>query len=327
MPTQVRTRRPVLPKRPLVRERRPPATKRAATGQAGWIWPTPSRRITGGPETGHLAFDIGSSQQGRIGEPVWAPTRSTVTAIRNEPAGYGLNVRLRAASGEEIILGHLASFINTLRPGTVLEPGELVGQLGSSGASTGPHLHFEIRAPGPDTFATGWRSTRTALDPRTYYPSGYVGRPAFGEMPPISDFQFLPVTGAPVGSPSTPLQQAPGVGRTVSYSVPTRGGPLVPSQGVSAVGRVGTIPDQPAGEGEVRIASTPVGDITIPKPPLRKWLAFSFGAVLVVMGAGTLISRGVVGTQKKVANLALDLAPGTGTVRTLSQAAKSFGLK
>jgi hypothetical protein len=249
-----------------------------------------------------------------------------VTAIRNEPAGYGLNVRLRAASGEEIILGHLASFINTLRPGTVLEPGELVGQLGSSGASTGPHLHYEIRAPGPDTFATGWRSTRTALDPRTYYPSGYVGRPAFGEMPPISDFQFLPVTGSPVGTPSAPLQQASGVGRAVSYSVPERGTPLVPSQATSAVGQVG-VTRASTKEGEVRIASTPVGDITIPKPPLRKWLAFGFGAILVVMGAGTLISRGVVGTQKKVANLALDLAPGTGTVRTLSQAAKSFGLK
>jgi len=58
-------------------------------------------------------------------------------------SGYGNMVRLRHADGTETVYAHNAA--NMVRPGETIAAGEVIGLVGSTGRSTGPHLHFEVR--------------------------------------------------------------------------------------------------------------------------------------------------------------------------------------
>jgi len=75
------------------------------------------------------------------GTPVHAVARGVVTSA--EWAGaYGWRVVIRHPDGTETWYAHLSSFV--VRGGSV-EPGQVIGRVGSTGNSTGPHLHFEVR--------------------------------------------------------------------------------------------------------------------------------------------------------------------------------------
>lgn len=76
-------------------------------------------------------------------EPVLAAADGVVTRMGDDP-GYGRFVELTHAEGLTTLYGHLARFADGLAPGVALKAGSPVGRLGSTGASTGPHLHFEI---------------------------------------------------------------------------------------------------------------------------------------------------------------------------------------
>ena len=72
--------------------------------------------------------------------------------------GYGLHVKLTTAFGTELIFGHLSSStITTESNGQRVQAGELIGLSGSTGKSTGPHLHYE--------------STKAAVHIRSLVPS------------------------------------------------------------------------------------------------------------------------------------------------------------
>jgi murein DD-endopeptidase MepM/ murein hydrolase activator NlpD len=78
------------------------------------------------------------------GTPVRAVTKGVVSSA--EWAGaYGWRVIIRHADGTETWYCHLSSF--AVRGGTV-QPGEVIGRVGSTGNTTGPHLHFEVRRQG-----------------------------------------------------------------------------------------------------------------------------------------------------------------------------------
>jgi murein DD-endopeptidase MepM/ murein hydrolase activator NlpD len=78
------------------------------------------------------------------GTPVYAVAKGVVTSA--EWAGaYGWRVIIRHSDGTETWYCHLSSF--AVRGGTV-QPGEMIGRVGSTGNSTGPHLHFEVRQNG-----------------------------------------------------------------------------------------------------------------------------------------------------------------------------------
>jgi murein DD-endopeptidase MepM/ murein hydrolase activator NlpD len=66
-----------------------------------------------------------------------------------DPAGYGLYVTVDHGGGLLTLYGHLAS--TPLRDGLSVGPGQDIGLMGSSGLSTGPHLHFEVRQDGRPT--------------------------------------------------------------------------------------------------------------------------------------------------------------------------------
>lgn len=77
-------------------------------------------------------------------EPVLAAADGVVTRLGQDP-GYGRFVELKHAEGLSTRYGHLERFAPGLAPGVAVKAGTAVGRLGSTGTSTGVHLHFEIR--------------------------------------------------------------------------------------------------------------------------------------------------------------------------------------
>jgi murein DD-endopeptidase MepM/ murein hydrolase activator NlpD len=65
-------------------------------------------------------------------------------AARN--GGYGLMVEIDHGNGLASRYAHLSAI--DVREGQQIAPGEMVGRVGSTGRSTGPHLHFEVRIDG-----------------------------------------------------------------------------------------------------------------------------------------------------------------------------------
>jgi len=143
---------------------------RARPVSRGPFWPTVSRRVTQGPLAGHNALDIGAN----IGDPVFAPVGGVITSVVNSRTGYGLSIRQLTADGRELIFGHLSAV--GVRIGQRVNAGQTIGAVGSTGQSTGPHLHFEVRQPGPDVFAGG-TATTSALDPYSLFGLGAANAP------------------------------------------------------------------------------------------------------------------------------------------------------
>ena len=93
--------------------------------------------FTGEPGT-HNAIDISSA----VGAPVRAPADGIV--VKGEWAnGYGNVIYLSHGYGYSTRYGHLSSF--AVRPGERVKRGDIIGYVGSTGRSTGPHLHYEVR--------------------------------------------------------------------------------------------------------------------------------------------------------------------------------------
>ncbi len=94
----------------------------------------------------HTGTDLGAPE----GTPVVA-TQDGEVHIADYLGGYGLTVILRHAEGSlETRYAHLSRIL--VRPGEAVQQGEVVGLVGSTGNSTGPHLHFELR----ELTAQGW---------------------------------------------------------------------------------------------------------------------------------------------------------------------------
>lgn len=88
-------------------------------------------------------FHSGVDLAAPLGTPVRA-AQGGVAAVVVSAVGYGLHVIVRGgAGGLSTLYGHLASVAVT--DGAAVAPGEVIGTVGSTGNSTGPHLHFEVR--------------------------------------------------------------------------------------------------------------------------------------------------------------------------------------
>ena len=89
----------------------------------------------------HTGVDIAAPQ----GLPVYATGDGKVTvAARNMPgySGYGVVCRIDHGFGYESLYAHLSSL--AVKPGQEVKRGDIVGYVGNTGASTGPHLHYEV---------------------------------------------------------------------------------------------------------------------------------------------------------------------------------------
>ena len=90
-------------------------------------------------------FHAGIDYRGKRGTPVVAAGAGVVKLARRY-AGYGNFVQIDHGGGVVTAYGHLQRFL--VKPGAVVVAGQPIGHVGSTGRSTGPHLHFEIRLEG-----------------------------------------------------------------------------------------------------------------------------------------------------------------------------------
>jgi hypothetical protein len=86
-------------------------------------------------------FHPGIDIAGPTGIPVVATAEGTVLAAGWDQ-GYGKSIRILHGEGLETLFGHLDSVV--VSPGERVSRGEVIGYLGNTGLSTGPHLHYEI---------------------------------------------------------------------------------------------------------------------------------------------------------------------------------------
>jgi murein DD-endopeptidase MepM/ murein hydrolase activator NlpD len=95
------------------------------------------------PVLGYGRFHTGTDLGAPMGTPVLAAYAGQV-AIADWLGGYGLTVVLNhSQKSQETLYAHLSELF--VKPGEFVKQGETIGRVGSSGMSTGPHLHFEIR--------------------------------------------------------------------------------------------------------------------------------------------------------------------------------------
>jgi murein DD-endopeptidase MepM/ murein hydrolase activator NlpD len=103
------------------------------------------------------AIHTGIDMRGDSGDPVRATANGTVTTA-GVNGGYGKMVEIDHGNGLSTRYGHLSAIDVTV--GQVVRLGQTIGKIGSTGRSTGPHLHYETRVDGD------------AVDPQKYLRAG-----------------------------------------------------------------------------------------------------------------------------------------------------------
>lgn len=211
------------------------------------IWPTPIERINQYGHPGHVAWDIGA----HAGDPVRAVLGGVIEkVIEMDPRGYGNLVIQRLPSGERIYYAHNQAF--AVHEGQRVQPGQIIALAGSTGKSSGPHVHLEIRDP--------------------------QGR----QIDPAAFFSGQKFNLAPGG--------ASAVVRTVyepkSASVTTE---QLRRAHPEPVSRVPVSESPQIAPGELKILETPLGDVSLPELPWMNIAAVAAGALLAVIGIMAII--------------------------------------
>lgn len=120
-------------------------------GTGVFLWPT-NGLITQCPVWYHNAFDIANPS-----EPgVMAADDGVVISVGYERYGYGSNIIVSHGGNLSTLYAHLTEYY--VKIGDKVTKGQVIGRMGTSGRSTGPHLHFEVRVNGspirPNQFFT-----------------------------------------------------------------------------------------------------------------------------------------------------------------------------
>ncbi|PJF48955.1 MAG: M23 family metallopeptidase [Chloroflexi bacterium] len=140
--------KPFVPRVVQVDARRAPASDSAYAGPAprftaggAFAWPTRGY-ISQGFRYYHRGIDIANA----IGIPIYASDGGYVTYAGWSNVGYGYMVQIDHGNGFSTLYAHLSQWY--VDPGQAVSRGQIIGAMGSTGNSTGPHLHFEIRYGG-----------------------------------------------------------------------------------------------------------------------------------------------------------------------------------
>jgi murein DD-endopeptidase MepM/ murein hydrolase activator NlpD len=99
------------------------------------------------PILGVAKMHTGTDWAAPAGTPIYASGNGTVEKAGWE-SGYGKYVRIRHANGYETAYGHMTAFARGIEPGVRVRQGQIIGFVGSTGLSTGAHLHYEILVNG-----------------------------------------------------------------------------------------------------------------------------------------------------------------------------------
>ncbi|WP_105317620.1 LysM peptidoglycan-binding domain-containing M23 family metallopeptidase [Thermus tenuipuniceus] len=126
-----------------------PQVRRVSYQEGGMRWPLAGGfRITtyfgqrGAFQRYHTGIDLAAS----YGTPIVAAKAGQVEVAGWSAVGYGFHVVLDHGGGVETLYAHMSRI--AVRAGQWVEAGEVIGYVGSTGWSTGPHLHFEVRVGG-----------------------------------------------------------------------------------------------------------------------------------------------------------------------------------
>lgn len=138
----------------------------ALFGQGGMLFPSDTHTLTsyfgyrndtgGVGSTYHQGIDIGAA----YGEPIYAAMPGQVE-IAGSYGGYGNAVKIDHGGGLETLYGHMSAV--AVDPGAPVAQGQIIGFVGSTGNSTGPHLHFSVLVNGEQ------------VDPLSFFPGFSVG--------------------------------------------------------------------------------------------------------------------------------------------------------
>ena len=122
-----------------------PAIDTGPIGNGVFFWPTTERRISGyeyNPPI-HWGIDIG----GKMGNPIYAMEAGVVVYAGWNDWGYGNLIIIDHGDGWQSLYGHLSS-LSVSCGDYITQGGQLIGNMGSTGHSSGPHLHFEMSLNG-----------------------------------------------------------------------------------------------------------------------------------------------------------------------------------
>jgi hypothetical protein len=112
-------------------------------GTGGFVWPADNHYLSGNDFwSGHLGIDIAAG----TGAAVYAADSGVVVYAAGIGGGYGLMVMIDHGNGFHTLYAHNSAIL--VRCGQGVSRGQLIAYAGSTGNSTGPHLHFEIRYNG-----------------------------------------------------------------------------------------------------------------------------------------------------------------------------------
>lgn len=119
-----------------------------APSSSGWICPVPYYTLTSPfgmrvhPISGRWKMHDGVDMAAAQGTPIYAAKSGKVTVASYQAGGAGYYVSINHGDGFSSIYMHMTHFI--VAPGQYVTAGQVIGYVGSTGGSTGPHLHFGI---------------------------------------------------------------------------------------------------------------------------------------------------------------------------------------
>ena len=143
-------------------ERQEAANSIVSTGT--YIWPLPGYSPGSAygwrkhPIWGDMRFHAGEDIGAPSGTPILAADSGIATVIPNNGNGYGNYIIINHGGGRTTLYAHMSAF--AVSNGQSVTQGQTIGYVGSTGNSTGPHLHFEVRVNGATT------------DPKSYFSFG-----------------------------------------------------------------------------------------------------------------------------------------------------------
>ena len=123
---------------------RPDSPSTVLTGSGEFGWPVDGGYISDPflSDRNHKGMDIAAS----TGTEIYAAADGVVVSAGWNSGGYGYFVQLGHVDGYQTVYGHMSAVLVT--EGQEVSRGQLIGEIGSTGNSTGPHCHFEVRHEG-----------------------------------------------------------------------------------------------------------------------------------------------------------------------------------
>lgn len=118
---------------------------------AGFVSPLKNYTVTSNfgprssPTSGKPDFHEGLDMAQPTGTPIMAAKAGEVVVSQDDAGGYGKWVEIRHADGGRTRYAHMSA--RDVQKGQKVEAGQQIGKVGSTGNSTGPHLHFEVLKP------------------------------------------------------------------------------------------------------------------------------------------------------------------------------------